>query len=217
MNINLTENNYIFQSAKRLLNAELDKCLNLLKETEDKWNEYIDLKLHDIGYGNTDCDFELNEAEIHFTEDYIESCFDDFCNISYDDFIEWCKAETNTNFNELKDEVGRTSSFYLGRLHNNETDKYIVALAEAVDDFNMSSLAFRMEDDKIRPILEINENDDDIEDIVNEMLSLSECLYDNLKYKLDDIVKVYDYIHDFKENQVDSFKDFVQEEWKMNL
>lgn len=216
MNINLTENSFIFQSAKRLLETELDKCLNLLKETENKWNGYMDLKLHDIGYGDADCDFELNEAEIHFTEDYLESCFTDFCNISYDEFIEWCKEE-GIDFNELKDDVGRTSSFYLGRLHNNDISKYIEALAEAVDDFNMSSLVFRMEDDKIRPILEINENDDDIEDIVNEMLSLSECLYDNLKHKLDDIVKVYDYIHDFKENQVESFKDFVQEEWKMNL
>lgn len=214
MNINLTENSYIFQSAKRLLEAELDKCLAYLKESEDKWNEYMDLKLHYISYG-VNCDFEHNGATVHFDEEFLNEAFYAYCDIEYDDFIEWCREE-GIEFNELRDNVGRTSSFYLGKMHNNFKDKYIVALAEAVDEFNMSGLGFNMVDDKIRPILEINENDD-IEDIVNEMLMLTECIYENLKYKLEDIIKVYDYIHEFKENQVENFKDFVKENWLINM
>ena len=38
MNIELTTNSYIFQSAKRLLQKELDKCFKLLKDNEEKWN-----------------------------------------------------------------------------------------------------------------------------------------------------------------------------------
>lgn len=214
MNINLTENSYIFQSAKRLLETELDKCLEYLKENEDKWNEYMNLKLHDI-YG-VNCDFEHNDATVHFDEEFLNEEFYVYCDMEYDSFIKWCREE-GIEFNELRDNVGRTSSFYLGKIHNNFKDKYIVALAEAVDEFNMSDLGFNMVGDKIRPILEIENNDTDIEDIVNEMLMLTECIYDNLKYKLEDIIKVYDYIHDFKENQVENFKEFVKENWLINM
>lgn len=215
MNINLTENSFMYQSAKRLLEHELDKCLDLLKATENKWNEYMDLKLHDIGYGDTDCDFELNGATVHFDEEYLKNEFYVFCEMEYDVFIQDCEL-SGINFNDLRDNVGSTSKFYLGTMHNNYADKYIVALAEAVEDFNMSLLSFRMVDGKIRPVLDEDINYD-IDDITNEMLSLTECLYDNLKYKLDDIVSVYDYIADFKENQVDNFKEFVKENWIENM
>lgn len=216
MNITLTENSYIFQSAKRLLETELDKCLDLLKENEEKWNEYMDLKLHDIRYSDCNCDFELNGATVHFNEEYLNDEFYNFCEIEYDEFIEWCKEFAHVDFNELRDNVGRTSSFYLGTLHNNCADKYIVALAEAVDEFNMSGLDFKMVGEKIRPILEWNDYTT-IEDVVNEMLLLSEYLYNRLKNKLDKIVMVYDYINNVKDNQIDDFKEFVREEWIDNV
>ena len=43
MNINLTENSFIYQSAKRLLEKELDKCFKLLKETENVTDLVFDL------------------------------------------------------------------------------------------------------------------------------------------------------------------------------
>lgn len=212
MEMNLTENSYAYQSAKRLLEKELDKCLDLLKTTEEKWNNYIDLKLHDIGYGDCDCDFSLNGAMVVFNEDYLSDMFYTFCDIEYDNLIEECKL-SGIDFDELRDNVGRTSSFFLGKLHNTYEDKYIVALAEAVDEFNVSMLSFKMIDGKIRFEAE---DGYDIDDVLNEMLGLVECLYSELKDKLDDIVGVYDYIKEFKDNQVDNFREFVKTNWIEN-
>lgn len=217
MNIELTTNSYIFQSTKRLLQKELDKCFKLLKDNENKWNEYMDLKLHDIVcYGN-ECDFDLHGAHISFTEETLNEMFELFCENEYDAFIEWCK-ENNIDFDELRDNVGRTSSFYLGKLHNNYADKYTVALAEASYEFNVSNLEFNGDENGIHFIdNDLSGYEEDIEDTVNGMLALIETMYDDLKDKLDDIIKVYNYIKNFKKNQVESFKEYVKETWIANI
>lgn len=53
----------------------------------------------------------------------------------------------------------------------------------------------------------------DIEDFVNSMLELVEDMYTELEDKITEISNVYDYIHDFKEHQVENFKEFVKENW----
>jgi hypothetical protein len=49
------------------------------------------------------------------------------------------------------------------------------------------------------------------------MLSLTETIYADLKYKMDDIIKAYEYVKNFKEHQTDNFKEFVKENWIINL
>lgn len=215
----ITTNSYIFQSAKRLLERELHKCSEALKTNEHKWNEYMDLKLHKASFG-VDCDFELNGANIHFNDDYLNEEFYQFCEIEFENFADYCAEELKSykDFNDIRDGVGRTSSFYLGTLHNNYSDKYTVALAEAVEAYNMSNLAFTDRDGEIVIVTDFNNmTEEELEEYINEMLSLTETLYDDLMYKLNDIIMIYDYIHDFKEGQVEAFKDFVQEGWKNNI
>jgi hypothetical protein len=211
-------NTTIFNETKRLLDKELDKCVTLLKETEDKWNNYIDLKLHDISYG-IDCDFEHNGAKVHFDDSYLNTAFWEYCELEFDFFTkEWC-AEENIDFNDLRDSVGRTSKFYLGKLHNNEKNKYTVALAEASQEFNFSSLVFFDKDDKI--ILSTadfyNLSEQEQEDYIIEMLTLIDSIYEDLQQTLNDIVKVYDHIADFKANQVENFKEYVKDSWLNNI
>jgi hypothetical protein len=45
---------------------------------------------------------------------------------------------------------------------------------------------------------------------------LADCGYEDLKDNMDIIIKVYDYIKSFKDNQVECFKDFVKENWLAN-
>lgn len=210
-------NTTIFNETKRLLEKELNKCVALLKETEDKWNNYIDLKLHDISYG-IDCDFEHNGAKIHFDENYLNSAFWEYCELEFKFFKEeWC-AEENIDFDDLRDNVGRTSSFYLGKLHNNEKHKYTVALAEASQEFNFSSLAFADKDDKIIISTDFDDlSEQEKEDYTIEMLSLIDSIYEDLQQTLNDIVKVYDYIANFKKNQVENFKEYVKDSWINNI
>lgn len=210
MNINLTENSFIYQSAKRLLEKELDKCFKLLKETEEKWNNFMDLKLHDASYG-VDLSFELNDAIVSFDDNAYVFYFNEFCEISYENLIEDCQNLYNIDYVKLRHAIGNTSSFYLGDLYNSDIyNHYIVALAQASSTFNLSSIKFG-EDEKGIHIIENGVKD--IEDFVNSMLELVEDMYTELEDKITEISNVYDYIHDFKEHQVENFKEFVKENW----
>lgn len=218
MNIELTTNSYIFQSAKRLLQKELDKCFKLLKDNEEKWNDYMDLKLH---YACTeDISFEHNHATISFDNEAQNDWFNYFCEDSYNFFLENIKESKGIDFDELRDNVGRTSSFYLGKLHNTEKDKYTCALTEASYDFVTyygNELLFSENENGIYLTVSDDIADERIEETVNDMLEMTEAIYSDLKNKLDEIIYVYDYIKDFKDNQVEYFKDYVKETWLANL
>lgn len=215
MNIELTTNSYIFQSAKRLLQKELDKCFKLLKDNEEKWNNYMDLKLR---YASTEnVDFEHYDAKITFDNEVQSRWFYTFCDDMYEQFLNDLMTVRGIDFKDLKDSLGRTSSFYLGKLHNNEKDKYCCALTEASYEFNITNLKFNEDENGIHFIDNDLSGYEDIEDAVNGMLALIETMYDDLKDNLDEIIYVYDYIKDFKDNQVEYFKDYVKETWLANL
>ena len=218
MNIELTTNSYIFQSAKRLLQKELDKCFKLLKDNEEKWNCYMDLKLH---YASTEnVDFEHYDAKITFDNEVQSRWFYTFCDDMYEQFLNDLMTVKGIDFNELKDSLGRTSSFYLGKLHNNEKDKYCCALTEASYEFATyygDELTFSENENGIYLIISDDIADERIEETVNDMLKMTEVIYSDLKNKLDEIIYVYDYIKDFKDNQAEYFKDYVKDTWLANL
>lgn len=211
MEINFTENSYMYQSAKRLLQKELDKCVQKMKDTEDKWNEYMDLKLH---YAfTTNPRIEGDGYTVEFDDDKCSEMFYEFCEQNYDMFTEDLKYNFDIDFENLRDNVGITSSFYLGKMHNNYKDKYIVALAEACTCFNVSPLEFEQkEDGKIFFNEETSkEYTEDLEDMTTQMLYLVEDMYDELCNYLKPIETVYNIIHDFKENQVEIYKEWVKD------
>ena len=217
MQINLTENSYIFQSAIRLANEQLKKAIDLLYQHEKAWNGQHNLKLYDIGYG-FDCSFECNGAMVNFNDNARTSWFKDFCEISYSDFLEYLDNIGEDRRTYL-DYIGSTSSFYIDKLHA----LYISdTLAEASNEY-MYSL-FEVETYKIdnKEYLKIDveksiDNYEDIEDFVNGLMALSEVVYDEVKDKLENIIKVHNYIEDFKENQVSNFMEYVEENWKCNI
>lgn len=218
MNIELTTNSYIFRSAKRLLQKELDKCFKLLKDNEEKWNNYMDLKLH---YASTEnVDFEHYDAKITFDDEVQSRWFYTFCDDMYEQFLNDLMTVKGIDFKELRDNVGTTSSFYLGKLHNNEKDKYCCALTEASYEFATyygNELIFSENENGIYLTISDDIADERIEEAVNDMLEMTEVIYSDLKDKLDEIIYVYDYIKDFKDNQVEYFKDYVKDTWLANL
>lgn len=218
MNIELTTNSYIFQSAKRLLQKELDKCFKLLKDNEEKWNDYMDLKLH---YACTEnVDFEHYDAKITFDNEVQSRWFYTFCDDMFEHFLNDLMTDKGIDFEELRDNIDRTSSFYLGKLHNTEKDKYCCALTEASYDFATyygNELLFSENENGIYLTVSDDIADERIEETVSDMLEMTEAIYSDLKDKLDEIIYVYDYIKDFKDNQVEYFKDYVKETWLANL
>ena len=207
MEINLTENSFIYQSALRLANRELNKAVNLLLEHEDKWNDTLDLKLHDACCASID--FELNNATVTFSDEEQNSWFNVFCETEYDNFKEWLTEEgINSN---IMDYAGRTSQFYLGQLH----DSYLLdTLAAASYEYSVDNLVItENNDDVLIDEAKSMEYCNDIEDFVNALLSFAESVYSEVEDSLKDIIKVYDYITGFKKNQVENFQDFVKESW----
>jgi hypothetical protein len=88
-----------------------------------------------------------------------------------------------------------------------------VALAEACTCFNLSPLGFEQKEDGKIFINETTSQEctEDLEDMTTQMLYLVEDMYDELCNYLKPIETVYDIIHDFKENQTESFKEWVKD------
>lgn len=210
MEINLTENSYIYLTALRLANRELNKSVNLLLEHEDKWNDTLDLKLHDACCASID--FELNNAMVTFSSEEQSDWFSFFCEIEFDNFKDWL-AEEGINSN-IMEYVGRTSQFYLGSLHSSNL---LDTLAAASYEYMDNNLLITENQDGVFINKECLEYFDDIEDFVNALLSFTEAVYKEVEESLKDIIKVYDYITDFKKNQVEYFRDFVRESWIANI
>ena len=203
----LTVNSYAFQSAKRLAEEALNKCFKRLKENEKKWNESLNLKLYDCFGMN---EFETEFGKIVLNDEFVNNAFLDFCNSSYDMMLEDLKQEHDILFEKIRDEVGRTSSFYIGKAHNDYKDKFTVALAELSDTWR-ETLVEHFETENgftIRDDVDLN-GEDDIEQYMNDMLDIAQNVEREFEEAFHEIEVVYDYITSFKENQVEYFKDYV--------
>lgn len=202
----LTVNSYAFQSAKRLAEEALNRCFKRLKENEKKWNESLNLKLYDC--------FGMNEIETDFgkivlNDDVASDTFYTFCESSYDMMLEDLKENDNINFVDIADYIGRTSSFYIGKAHNNNKDKYTVALAMLSSTWNNSDIVAEETEAGFKLSDDISEGDFDLEEYLNDMLDIAQNVEKEFEESFHEIEVVYDYITSFKENQVEYFKDYV--------
>lgn len=194
-------------------NMQLKKSLDLLKETEEMWNEPLDLKLHDVSMMHEiegEVDGKKVKIENMENEKY-QGEFYDFCNDLYNDFLEWSfeNLEVFSDFCDIADYIGRTSKFYLTTMHNDWKDKYAAALYEIAGDF--------LEDVELKEVgdtfqvdleksMEFYEND---EDLAIGLVYIVEGLADHVKTVLDDVKSVYDYIADVKDAQCKLFTEYV--------
>lgn len=201
----------IYNKAKNLVNNELQKVVRMLEENNEKWNESTNLKLYDAC--TEDIDFELNGANVVFSNERQSEWFNDFCDIEYRDFMEWCSQE-GIDFEKTIDRIGRTSSFYLSKYHSNN----ILDVLYDVCDINYMTFDLKVQDGLV-VIDDDFEFDvaDSLDELTAELLDMVNDIYDNAMHNLEDTFKLYGYISNFKENQVENFKDFVKETWIANI
>lgn len=192
-------------------NAELIRIKAYFENNKEAF-EPMDLKLHDASYyaySKAEEDFPLlKEDEYNF-----DDAFYDFCEVSYDEMVgdfryngyDWDKRQ----------QLGRTSSFWL---HDNSIidmdrrradDLYIwkTTFAGLIDklgwndccpDFTEEGLIDT--DDQYLPDCEAN-----LDYIANEF-------YNDIVREFDGVIKMYDYINNFKAKQVEYFKEYLQYE-----
>lgn len=194
-------------------NAELIR-INAYFENNKEAFEPMDLKLHDASYyawSKAKEDFPLLEANENFDFD---DAFYDFCEINYDQMVEDFDYQ-GYDWDKRK-QLGRTSSFWL---HDNTIinmdrckadDRYIwittfagliykLGWNDCCPDFTEEGLIDT--NDQYLPDCEAN-----LDYIANGEF------YDDIVKEFDGVIKMYDYISDFKAKQVEYFKEYLQNE-----
>ena len=194
--------------------AQLNKVKDFIKKNEDAF-DMMDLKLHDAAFFD---DFDAYPAikkaiENHFYQG--DTPYYDFADQSYDQFTEWC-AEDGLDFRKMYNQVGRTSKFYLHDRNLIDATangiNYENTIYNLVNHFGWPD-SFEDTKDGLLDRAWADENWDDDGNIENnvEYIASGE-FYQDVEKACSDILKVYKYIKDFKDDQVSIYKDWLENE-----
>lgn len=189
-------------------NEELKRLMKWFEDNKDAFN-YMDLKLHDVQSYNWREGPEEYPLPYEENEDY--DLFYRFADISYDQFIEDLR-EDGIKFEPKH--IGTTSKFYL---HDNDIIEFT---GRYRDEFNWEYMLYNLVNrygynDVVPDITangSIDENDKYLEDCEANLKYIAEEMYKEItEYYFGDVIKIYDYIKDFKENQVQYYKEWLEE------
>lgn len=210
---------------KEMMKKANEQCMrikNYIIENEDMFSS-MNLKLYDASFYECEDmaeDFPLCYAD---NEERIEtSYFYRFCEATYDQFTDWC-AEEKIDFRTMCHHIGRTSSFYLydkelvqrenGRINWSWTVYNIFyelgypnyyRLLEFDNEGNVDEEeSFKYNEDYYTKEEWIEELKPALQYIIDEM-------YDDFMKEIEDVKKVYEYIKDTKDNQVEYFKEYLE-------
>ena len=184
----------------------------LISELKDDRVECIgqleDLKLHDVSYYIGE---KLGEVDGLSNEKYIElysHIFDLFCEENYNMFV-----EDEKNYNIKRVYLGHTSKFYI-----ESNDSEIVSCYYYPSDYREEYDLKEKKTMLLDEFLYIKLNTDE-EYLKEEYSTKEDFIYMLNEYKdfldtIEEIYEGYEYIRDFKENQVDIFKDWYDDVYK---
>jgi hypothetical protein len=201
-------------------NSQLYKAQQLLADSETMWNKYMDLKLHeacgmtvfekDIIGGKVKIELEDAEASELFCH-FCQDAFSEFQDTTFEDF------ETFINFSDIADYIGRTSKFYLTKMHNDYKDKYATALYEIASDL-LADIELKTENDMVQVDFEktMEFYDEDYEHLAVDLSYITNGLVEHIENILKDVKVCYDYIEDFKKRQKEMFTEYVFSVYNFN-
>ena len=214
----MTELKILFAKA----NEQIERIKNYIIEHEDMFGS-MDLKLHDASfyeYRDMEKDFPLCYANNERASEY--SYFYRFCDDTYEQFIEWC-SEEGIDFNKMIHHIGRTSSFYLYDREIVQRERWDVrwdwTMYNCFNELGYSSnyqLVEFKEDGMIDEEKTLLFDDyywteeQWIEEVKPAVQYIIDEMYDDFIKEVADIEKVYEYIKDTKDNQVEYFKEYLQ-------
>ena len=197
----LMETTITFESVKKILISELDDRVVYIGALEN-------LKLHDVGYyicKKLDKIDNLTQSEYY---NIYSRIFDLFCGSSYNIF-ENREEEHNTKRKYL----GNTSSFYIDTNYYDGVINYYYA-SDFRSEYDIEKKKLMLLDEFLYSVL----NTDEVyieEEFMNEQdfnYMISE--FEDFLNTIEEIYGCYEYIRDFKENQIDIFKDWYEDFYK---
>ena len=183
----------------------------LISELKDDRVECIgqleDLKLHDVSYYIGE---KLSQVDGLTNEKYYElysHMFDMFCENNYDIFV-----EDEKNYNIKRKYLKYTSKFYFESSYHDIINYYYAS--DYRDEYDLKEKKLMLLDEFLFNQLGI------YEDCIEEDYSTKEDFiymvdeYEDFLDTLEEIYGGYEYIRDFKENQIDIFKDWYDDVYK---
>ena len=203
-------------------NEQLRRIREYITEHEDMFDS-MDLKLHDASfyeYRDMEKDFPLCFADNEGR--YEDSYFYRFCEATYDQFADWC-AEEKIDFNKMCHHIGRTSSFFLYDKEIVQRENWHIRW-----DWTMYNCFNELGYSNYYQLIEFNKEgnvdeeetlkfDEDywtqeewLDEIKPALQYIIDEMYDDFIKEIEDIVKVYEYIKDTKDNQVEYFKEYLE-------
>lgn len=199
--------------------VELEAIVSYFKENEAAF-QMMDMKLHDAFYyecRGMEEDFPvvaraMEEKSLVYSGEF--SPFHDFCDMEYENFKEWCK-EQSIDFDALRHQVGRTSSFYLhdeGNLVCLKRRDYSINVSETLalltDEFGHQGFDLQFNEDgsidRYYATEDYTNSSNNVEYIASGAFSLE------VKKHFEDALKVHGYLKELKDNQVESFKSYLE-------
>lgn len=203
------------------------KRLKAWYEEHQKAFDSMNLKLHDVSYyccKEMEEDFPLcyaNDSDGNYCE---YSYFSMFCEQEYDSMVEFLAEEHNIQFKDFHHSVGRTSSFYLHNQNIFQFERFQLnwfwtmnqILSELMGVYYGGYVEFN-KDGSVnfeKSLQDIEKYYTDMEgayeNLRNELEWLATEMHDEVVKYFEDMLIVYDYISNFKKNQVKIFKEWLQ-------
>ena len=197
----LMDTTITFESVKEILVSELDNRVEVIGELEN-------LKLYDVSYyiGEKLNQIEdLSQSEFY---DIYSHIFEVFCEDSYSLFVD-TEKENDTK----REYLGRTSSFYIDTNYCDGIINYYYA-SDFRNEHDIEKKKSMLIDEFLYSVLNTDEEYIE-EEYMNEqdfnyMISEYEDFLDSIEL----IYATYEYIRDFKENQINIFEDWYNDFYK---
>ena len=186
-------------------NKELKKVHDYILSLQDSLLNPVNLKLYDAFFNADDLDK-----------------FNFFCEICFDDFREIIKDATNTDFYNLVNYIGRTSSFYCltDDLYNSiVTNRNGVILSDTIynlfyDLYGWNNILLNFDKNGYIDARQLCDDvfvyDTDKHNTTCQLdFIISGDFLKEIKAAFKNCIFVYDTIKDFKENQTEYYQDFI--------
>lgn len=177
---------------------ELKKIFDYIAENNDALTGYTDLKLHDVSfycYSEMEKEFPLCYAADDQNSEY--NYFYSFCDMSFDQFKENL-SENGIDFNKTVDYIGHTSKFYCYAGHDRDAETMLNNFL--YDDYT----SFEIVNGRFSFSGRYG-----IAEIINELEYFINHAFNDFKAKTADAIAIYNYIQDFKQNQIEYFKEYL--------
>lgn len=201
-------------------NSKLYKAQQLLADSEYMWNKAMNLKLYDAFFMTVfEKDITGGKVKIELESEEASDLFYSFCQDAFEVFRDMSFEDLKIflDFNDIADYIGRTSKFYLTKMHNDYKDKYATALYEIAGDL-LSDVELKIENDMIKVDFDktMEFYDEDYERLYLDLTYIINDIVDDVESVLADVKTIYDYIENFKKEQEEMFTEYVFSVYNFN-